>query len=70
MTLDDLREKWSHRDNQYAERSKRLSRSEIEAAREWRFMEAREVVGPARSFALGIVATWEPPRLKRRVDTW
>ena len=70
MTTDDLREKWARRDEQYAYRSMPLGRAEIEAAREWRFLEAREVVGSARSFALGMVATWEPPRLKRRVDTW
>jgi hypothetical protein len=70
MTTDELREKWASRDAQYAYRSAALSRAEIEAVREWRFLEAREVAGSARSFALGMVATWEPPRLKRRVDTW
>ena len=70
MTVDELREKWTRRDEQYAYHKTPLTSVETEAAREWRFMEAREVEGPARSFALGMVATWEPPRLKRRVDEW
>jgi hypothetical protein len=70
VTVDDLQEKWAQRDHLYSVRGSRLDCAETDAVREWRFSEAREVAGSARSFALGMVAMWEPPRLKRRVDTW
>jgi hypothetical protein len=62
MDFEVLKALWAERDSRYNGYLRQsLTHSQINAVIEWRMAEARDVVGPKRTTALGLAATWEPP---------